>query len=164
VTPELRDRILERLEEAPLPAGFTVRRRNHYLGRWVRHGGWYPDRKLRLFRRDRGRWGGRNPHDRARVDGRVEDLGADLLHYSYESLSDHVRTIDSFTTIAAAEKRARGEHAGWLDLTLRPIARSLRMYILQAGFLDGWPGFVSAVMSGYYVFLKYAKLRELEGR
>lgn len=162
VSPELRASILAALERAELPAGFECARRTRYLGRWIRHGGWYPDRKLRLFRRTAGRWGGTNPHDHVRVDGPVERLAGDLLHHSYRSLSDHLRTIDSFTTIAAREKHAAGRRAGLLDTTLRPLGKFLRMYVLRAGFLDGWPGFAAAVSGAYYVFLKYAKLREME--
>ncbi len=164
ISPELRAAILAALTRDELPDGFTVARRNHYMGRWIRHGGWYPDRKLRLFRKSRGRWRGANPHDRARVDGRVETLDGDLLHESYESIADHLRTIDSFTTIAAREKHGRGERARPFDLTLRPFAKFLHSYFIKAGFLDGFPGLVIAVTGSLYVFLKYAKLRELQGR
>lgn len=163
VSPELRAAILDRLAREPLPDGFTMARRNHYMGRWIRHGGWYPDAKLRLFRRSRGRWTGTNPHDRARVEGPVERLAGDLLHWSYASLAHHVRTINSFTDIAAREKHARGERATIFDLTVRPWARFARMYIVRRGFLDGVPGFVVAVMGAFYVFLRYAKLRSLGG-
>jgi glycosyltransferase involved in cell wall biosynthesis len=161
VSPELRASMLAALERDELPDGFRFPRRNRYLGRWIRHGGWYPDRKLRLFRRSRGRWAGQNPHDRVHVDGAVADLDGDLLHDSYRSLSDHLRTIDSFTTIAAREKLAAGDRASLLDLTLRPWWKFVRMYVVKAGFLDGVPGLVVAVMGAYYVFLKYAKLREI---
>jgi glycosyltransferase involved in cell wall biosynthesis len=161
VSPELRASILAALDRAELPDGFSFPRRNRYLGRWIRHGGWYPDRKLRLFRRGRGRWGGRNPHDRVHLDGTVVELTGDLLHDSYRSLSDHLRTIDSFTTIAASEKHAAGERATLIDVTLRPWGRFARMYLLKAGFMDGMPGFIAALMGTYYVFLKYAKLWEM---
>jgi glycosyltransferase involved in cell wall biosynthesis len=162
LSPELRDAILARLAREPLPDGFTMARRNHYMGRWIRHGGWYPDAKLRLFRRSRGRWTGTDPHDRARVDGAVERLDGDLLHWSYASLSDHLRTIDSFTSAAAKARYARGERARMFDLTLRPWARFLKMYVVKRGFLDGVAGFVIAVMGAFYVFLRYAKMRALE--
>lgn len=164
VSPELAASIREALARPELPAGFECARRTWYLGRWIRHGGWYPDRKLRLFRRSAGRWGGTNPHDHVHVEGRVERLAGDLLHYSYRSLSDHLRTIDNFTTIAAREKHAAGVRAGVLDVTLRPLGKFLRMYVVRAGFLDGWPGWAAAVSGAYYVFLKYAKLRELAER
>lgn len=160
VSDELRASIAEALGAADLPEGFECARRTLYLGRWIRHGGWYPDRKLRLFRRSAGGWTGRNPHDRVEVRGRVVRLRGDLLHLSYDSLADHVATINSFTSIAAQEKRAAGERAGLLDVTLRPAGKFLRMYVLKLGLLDGWPGFAAAVSGAYYVFLKYAKLRE----
>jgi hypothetical protein len=92
------------------------------------------------------------------VDGRVERLRGDLLHHSYHSLADHLRTVNSFTDIAAREKHARGVRAGVIDLTARPLWKFLRMYLFRAGFLDGVPGFCVAVTGAYYVFLKYAKL------
>ena len=162
VSPELRASLLAALERGDLPDGFEMARRTWYLGRWIRHGGWYPDRKLRLFRRSKARWGGTNPHDHVKTDGRVERLDGDLLHYSYRSLSDHLKTIDFFTTIAAREKHARGRRAGLLDLVGRPAWKLLRMYVLKAGFLDGVAGLVFAVTGAYYVFLKYAKLLELQ--
>jgi glycosyltransferase involved in cell wall biosynthesis len=162
VSPELRASILAALDRTDPPEGFEMARRTRYLGRWIRHGGWYPDAKVRLFRRSKGRWGGVNPHDRVRVEGRVERLRGDLLHHSYRSIADHLRTIDSFTTIAAREKHARGGRAGVASLVFRPFGKFLRMYLLRAGLLDGAPGFVVAVTGAFYVFLKYAKLWELQ--
>ena len=161
LTPELGREMLEALAAPDLPAGFSMPRRNRYLGRWIRHGRWYPDRKVRLFSRERGRWGGRNPHDHVQVDGPVRDLRGDLLHYSYASLSDHVRQIDSFTTIMAREKHAEGVRGRFWRLLVHPPFSFVKGYFLQAGFLDGRAGFVVAVMGAYYVFVKYAKLWEL---
>ncbi len=162
LTPELAASVRAALESPGTHAGFACNRRTWHLGRWILHGGWYPDRKVRLFRRDRGRWGGRNPHDHVDLDGPAGLLPGDLLHYSYRDLSAHLRQVDFFTTVSAREKHARGRRAGVLDLTLRPAGKFLRMYLLKAGFLDGFAGFVVAVTGAYYVFLKYAKLRELE--
>lgn len=164
LSPELQTAVLAALERAgadDAPAGFTCNRRTWYLGRWIGHGGWYPDRKLRLFDRRRGRWGGTNPHDHVHVDGPVEHLPGDLLHYSYDSISDHLRTIDLFTTIAAREKFKQGRRGGVLPLLLRPGWKFLRMYVFRAGFLDGRAGLLVALLGSYYVFLKYAKLMEL---
>jgi glycosyltransferase involved in cell wall biosynthesis len=162
VSPELKASILAALERPDAPDAFEMSRRTWYLGRWIRHGGWYPDRKVRLFRRSKGRWGGTNPHDRVEVAGRVGRLEGDLLHYSYLSISDHLRTLDSFTTIAAREKHAAGRRAGLADIALRPFGKFLRMYVARAGFLDGRAGFVVAVTGAFYVFLKYAKLWDLQ--
>lgn len=162
VSPELRASILSALSAASPPEGYSCARRTWYLGRWIRHGGWYPDRKVRLFRRSAGRWAGVNPHDRVEVTGRVEPLSGDLLHFSYDSISDHLRTIDAFTSIAAREKHAAGVRAGLGGLLLHPAGKFVRMYLLRAGFLDGVPGFAVAVSGAYYVFLKYAKLWEMQ--
>jgi len=159
LSPELRRSIEAALERDDDTAGFEFSRLTRYMGRWIRHGGWYPDRKLRLFRRSSGRFEGRNPHDRVRVNGRVERLAGDILHDPFRSLSDHIRTIDRYTTVAAEEKHARGVRASLVDLTLRPWGKFVRMYLLKRGLFDGLPGFVVAVTGAFYVFLKYAKLR-----
>ena len=162
LSPELSASGRRALEDPGDRAGFECARLTFHGGRPIRHGGWYPDRKLRLFDRRRARWGGRNPHDHVVADGPVGRLEGDLLHHSYRSLSDHVRQIDFFTTIAAREKKARGERSSLFRLALHPFGKFLRMYFLKAGFLDGTAGFVVAVTGAYYVFLKYAKLRELD--
>ena len=158
---ELQQSVLAALERDDPPAGFTCNRRTHYLGRWIDHGGWYPDRKLRLFRRSGGRWGGVNPHDHVHLEGTVEHLRGDLLHYSYDSIADHLNTINLFTTIAAREKHKRGGRGSLVSLLLRPGWKFLRMYVFRAGFLDGRAGLIVALLGSYYVFLKYAKLTEL---
>ncbi|MHC4820617.1 MAG: glycosyltransferase family 2 protein [Planctomycetota bacterium] len=164
-TPELAKSIQAALESGDGdggPAAYSFPRRTWHLGRWIRHGGWYPDRKIRLFDRRRGEWGGRNPHDHVKVQGDVERLSGDLLHYSYRDLSAHLKQIDFFTTIAARDKHERGERFRLHRLVLRPVGKFLRMYLLKSGWMDGAAGFILAVTGAYYVFLKYAKLRELE--
>jgi glycosyltransferase involved in cell wall biosynthesis len=158
LSPELRASIVAALTTGDETDGYEFARLNRYLGRWIRHGGWYPDRKIRLFRRDRGRFEGRNPHDRVRIRGTVRRLAGELLHDPYRSISDHLRTIDRYTTVAAEEKHARGERASLIDLTVRPWVRFVRMFLIRRGFLDGAHGFLLAVSGAYYVFLKYAKL------
>ena len=162
LSPELSASVKRALEDPGDRAGFECARLTFHVGRPIRHGGWYPDRKVRLFDRRRGKWGGSNPHDRVRLEGPAGRLDGDLHHYSYRSLSDHLRQIDFFTDIAAREKRARGERSSTWKLALHPLGKFLRMYVLKAGFLDGAAGFVVAVTGAYYVFLKYAKLREIE--
>lgn len=168
VTPELRARI-EAVLAAPAADGYTVNRRNIYLGAWIRGGGFYPDRKLRLFRRGRGRWGGVNPHDHVRLDpaGTIVHLGGDLEHLTYDSIADHLKTIDYFSTIAAGEKLSRGQRLVTLQLLLNPPFKFFKMFVLQAGFVDGWRGLIVAALGAFYVFLRYAKLWEkihVEGR
>lgn len=159
VSPELRESILKAVEN-PDAEGYAVPRPVYYINRWIRHCGWYPDRKVRLFRRDKGRWGGENPHDKISLEGRSGVLRGDLYHLSFDNISDHMKTINSFTDIAAAEGVARSKSAGWFSLLLRPPATFIKMYFLKLGFLDGAPGFIASALSAYHVFSKYVKIRE----
>lgn len=160
VTPELAGEIKEVLKD-PKAYAYAVPRHVFYLGRWIDHSGWYPDYKVRLFNKDKGRWGGINPHDEVVVDGRSECLNGDLIHYSYKDISHHVNTINNFTSIGAEEYLKLGKRGSPWDMVSRPIGTFLKKYLLKQGFRDGLPGFIIAVSSAYYVFLKYAKLWEL---
>ncbi len=162
VSPELAAEIrtiLERRTHAEV--GYAMPRKTFYLGRWITHGGWYPGRKLRLVRRGCARHAGVNPHDHICADGPVGNLKGDLHHFTYKNLSDHLERINRYTTVGARELNAAGKGAAFLHMMVNPPARFLRMYFLRLGFLDGMPGFIVAVMAAYYVFLKYAKLREM---
>ncbi|MHA7837015.1 MAG: glycosyltransferase family 2 protein [bacterium] len=139
------------------PGGYRVDRMTFHLGRWIRHGDFYPDRKLRLFRRSRARWVGRDPHGRVEVDGEVGDLAGVLEHYSYADLADQIGRIQFFSDQAADSLVAEGIPFRLRRLVLHPPGRFLRTYLLRRGFLDGIPGLVIAVASAFYVFLKYAK-------
>jgi len=162
VSPELAAQIKDILDRADVAEiGFSMPRKTFYLGRWITHGGWYPNRKLRLVRRGKAIWKGINPHDHLYVEGSVGRLTGDLHHYTYRDIAHHLETINQYTTVAAREMRARGQGHAVAHMLLNPIARFLKMYLLRLGFLDGLPGLVVAGMSSYYVFLKYAKLWEL---
>jgi glycosyltransferase involved in cell wall biosynthesis len=139
------------------PVAYRLNRITYHLGRWIRHGDFYPDWKLRLFRRSRARFVGFDPHGRVEVEGEVGVLAGDLEHYSYRDLSDQVQRIQFFSDQAADALMVRQRPFRIRDLVLRPPARFLRSYLLKQGFRDGLPGFVIAVASGFYVFLKYAK-------
>jgi len=142
--------------------GYHLNRHTEYLGRWINHGGWYPQWRLRLFDRRAGGWTGVDPHDRVEVSGSTARLSGDLRHHTYRDLSDHVRTINSFTSIAARERRSAGRRFSPVMMIVGPLWRISRTYVLRLGFLDGRPGLVLGDMAGYYVFLKHAKLLELE--
>jgi len=162
VTPELAAEILGLLAAPPEAiAGCSVPRRTWYLGRWIAHGGWYPDRKVRLVRRGRGRWEGARIHERLVAEGGIRKLRGDLLHYTYRDIADHLRTIDRFTTEAAQTVAARPRRGVIAGMLVHPPAKFLKMYLLQGGFLDGLQGFMVAVLGSHYVFLKYAKAWEL---
>lgn len=149
------------LEAAPPDvAGFSMPRLSYYLGRWIRHGGWYPDRKIRLVRRGRGRWGGVEPHDKLEVNGRVAELSQPILHAVYRNISDQLATIDRFSDIAAREKgRASGLYV--LVGLGHAVGKFVECYLWKLGLLDGWAGLVIAMNSAWYVFLKHAKAWEM---
>lgn len=146
-------------------AGYSLPRRSQYLGRWIRHGTWYPDRSVRLFDRRRGRFEARatyDLHERVALDGPVVALAHDLLHEPYRSISEHLRTIDRYTTIMAEGMNARGRRARVGDLVLHPAWRFFQFYVLKAGFRDGWRGLLLAYLAAHYVRLRYAKLLALQ--
>jgi glycosyltransferase involved in cell wall biosynthesis len=163
VSKKLREQILIALEN-PKADGYAIPRLVYYINRWILHCGWYPARKVRLVRKGRGRWGGENPHDRLFVEGRVDNLRGDIYHLSFDDVSEHLRTINSFTDIAADERVGKGETAGYASMTLRPVGAILKMYFLKRGFLDGIPGLIVSALSAYHVFCKYMKIWERTGR
>lgn len=163
VTPELRDEINQTLSDhAGTYAGFSVPRLVFYLRRWWRRGGWYPDYDVRLFRRDRASWAGTDPHEKILIDGKVRRLRHPLQHYSYRSIEDHLQRINHFTSISARELWKEGKRFHRSDALFRPAFRFFRSYVLKRGFLEGFAGFHVALTAAVYVFLKYAKLWELE--
>lgn len=165
VSPELRAEILDELEgHAGDYVGYQFPRMVNYIGRWIRHGEWYPDVKLRLFLKDRGRSGGQEPHDQVFVNGPVKTLKNHLWHYTYDDLHDHLETMNRFSSITAQEKMRAGSKFRWLDLFFRPPFRFFKAFILRGGFLDSWRGFLIALISAFGVAMKYAKLWELEYR
>jgi glycosyltransferase involved in cell wall biosynthesis len=143
-------------DAAPDVGGFSMPRLSRYLGRWIRHGGWYPDRKVRLVRRGRGAWQGVNPHDKLAVSGRVVDLTRPFLHYVYRNISDQVATMNSFSEIYAQQDAPRGGWFVWAGM-FHALGKFSECYLWKLGLLDGMPGLVIAVNSAGYVFLKHAK-------
>jgi glycosyltransferase involved in cell wall biosynthesis len=161
VSPPLHQEIEAILAGGGPHAGYAIPRRNVFWGRWIRHGGLYPDWQLRLFRRDRGRFGGRPVHESVTVDGTVGRLTGHLDHRSYRDVADFLERADRYSTLAAEEWVASGHRARPLvDLVLRPVGRFLAMYVARAGFLDGWRGFLLAVLYAYYVLMRSAKVWE----
>lgn len=140
----------------PDVGGVSMPRLSRYLGRWIRHGGWYPDRKVRLVRRGRGRWQGVNPHDKLVADGDIIHLKQPFLHYVYRSISDQVVTMNRFSEIYAQQGPSRG---GWFVVAglFHAVGKFLECFLWKLGFLDGIPGLIIAMNSAGYVFLKHAK-------
>lgn len=146
--------------------GYTMNRLTNYCGHWVRYSGWYPDTKLRLFRKGKGEWRGVNPHDRFDVfePSRTAHLKGDLLHYSYYTREDHLKQIEYFSDIASRELHERGKHVGFPLLVAKVVFQFVKNFILRAGFLDGRTGFTIARLSAYATWRKYTKLRLLNDR
>jgi glycosyltransferase involved in cell wall biosynthesis len=161
VSEPLRAEIDATLAAGPAEIGFRIPRQNFFQGAWVRHGGWYPDLQLRLFRRGRGTFTGSAVHESVCVDGPVGRLKAPLVHQSYRGVADFVARANRYSELAARELAGTGRGGSLADLLLRPSWRFLSMYVLRAGFLDGWRGFILAVLYAHYVFLRAAKVREL---
>src|SRR5262249_50692864 len=123
----------------PYIAGYEMPRLCRYMGRWIKHSGWYPDYKLRLYNRKAGCWKGDFVHESVSVRGEVRRLEGDLLHYTVRSASEHHQRMDRYTTLAAEEMRQRGMRASAASLMIAPAASFIRSYLLRLGFLDGIP-------------------------
>ncbi len=164
ITPPLARRIREILASPVRADGYHIPRQNFFLGRWIRHGGWYPDYVLRLFRRQSGRFRERAVHEAVEVNGRTAHLAEPLEHYTYDSISAFIHRMDRYSGLAAEEMRRAGARFQAWDLVLRPLATAFRMYVLQGGFRDGIPGLALAGLYGGYTFAKYVKLWEMEAK
>jgi glycosyltransferase involved in cell wall biosynthesis len=151
-------------DSQPAATGYRFARRAQYLGRWILHSGWYPDYKLRLFDRQRGRWQGDYVHESVVVAGPVETLTGEILHYPYDSLAQHRSRIEFYTDLAAQEMLARGERVGFLRRQLAPPWIFFCTYFLRLGVLDGYQGFLIARMAARYVARKYEKVRNSQVR
>lgn len=143
----------------PEVSAFSMPRLSRYLGKWIKHGGWYPDRKVRLVRRGKGMWKGDGLHEKLIVNGKIEQLSEPILHHVYRNISDHVVTINRFSDIYAGE---RGSANGWFVFAgaVHVLGKFAECYLWKLGFLDGIPGLVIAMNSAWYVFLKHAKAWE----
>jgi len=151
------------LKNGKMHDGYVVNRRTSYCGKWIRHCGWYPDKKLRLWNRKMGRWEGAI-HERVQLvpDAKITGLKGDLLHFAFKSISEHIETANRYSEIAATDACTKGRKAGLIvDVILNPPAVFLHKYILQLGFLDGYYGYVICRISAFANFLKYSKLRLL---
>lgn len=159
ISPELRTSIEALQRVGPEQAAYQMPRRSWYIDRWVKHSGWYPDYKVRLYDRRRARWQGEYVHESVSVNGSTGTLHGDLLHYTVMTLDEHHQRLGRYTTLAAEEMRARGQRPGMLSLLLAPPATFLKSYLLKFGFLDGRAGLMIAGFAAYYVFLRNAKAR-----
>lgn len=140
---------------------YTMPRMAQYLGKWIVHSGWYPDRKVRLYDRGKAKWAGDFVHESVKVDGKVGRLESNILHFTCDSISEHVKTMERYTTLAAQEIASRKEKVGAGKLIVSPPWTFFKTYFLQLGFLDGVEGLILAYMAAFYTFVKYAKARNM---
>lgn len=161
LSPELREELLALAKTEPDCAGFAMPRQVFYLGRWIRHSGWYPDPKIRLFRKDRARWEGEFVHERLAVDGEIKTLAGPIDHFTYRDIHDHLARINRFSDLGAQKLYAAKKKCRWYHLAVLPWSRFLKSYVLKLGVLDGFAGLVISVLNGYAIFVRYAKLREI---
>ncbi len=163
VSPELREEIM-RLRDAGFPGfqGWKLLRVSFYMGRWIRHGTWYPDYVMRLFDRRVAQVKGNEPHDRIEVDGKTSKLKSELMHYPYRSLAEHLQRMDKYTTVMAHTLNSQGKKASLFNVVINPWTRFVKYYFLRAGFLDGWRGLVMAYLASQYVRTKYIKLMVMQ--
>jgi glycosyltransferase involved in cell wall biosynthesis len=164
VTPELAREIRERLSTVPSEAAFRIPRVTWHLGRWVRTTDWYPDYQTRLYDRRTAAWTGKYVHEAVTVRGATGQLRGELQHYAYRDIADHLETINRYTSLAARQMHEAGRRAGLLQLAGHPPLAFLRNYVARGGIREGAAGFVISSMNAYYVFLKFAKLWELQRR
>jgi len=144
--------------------GYEMNRLTNYCGSWIRHGGWYPDRKLRLFHRDKFEWGGERIHEniiQKEPAAKVERLSGDLLHYSYYSIAQHIAQANLFTDMTAELAIEKGKHAGMHKIIFNPMVKFFRDYVIRLGFLDGYYGYIVCRISAQATFMKYAKIRQM---
>jgi glycosyltransferase involved in cell wall biosynthesis len=139
--------------------GYIVHRRTYYLGRWIQHGGWYPDYEIRLYDRNKGKWEG-GLHAKVTVEGRIKTMKNHYFHYTYRDISDQVQTIDRYSQIAVEDMFREGKKFSFINMLLNPPFRFIKEYIFKRGFLDGIPGVVIIISTMFYVFIKHAKLWE----
>ncbi len=165
VTPELAEELkrVVRSNDGRF-AGYSVARRAYFLGRWIKHCGWYPSRVIRLFRRGKGSFSENRVHEQLHLDGPVGQLSNDLLHFTDPTLHHYFAKFNKYTSLAAQDLKESGRSCSLFDLLIRPPFTFAKMYLIRAGFLDGMRGFMLSVLSSVYVFTKYVKLWELTKR
>lgn len=162
VTHELREEILRTIASPDAKAAYSVPRRTIHSGQWIRYGGWYPNRVIRLFRRELGQWTDSPVHERWETTGATGELASDLNHYSFRDIADQVSRNNVYSTLGARKLKEEGGKFTVWKLLFKPVSKFIETYVIKRGFLDGYRGFIISVSAAYSVFLKWAKLWEVE--
>lgn len=161
LSPELGAEIIEEFAELDPEAGYLFPRKSFHLGRWIGYGGWYPDYQLRLFNKDKSQWNSAALHEKVEVKRKIAMKGP-MLHWVFDSLSDQVVTNDRYSTLGAEQLHKAGKKFSLFKLLTKPVSKFIETYFVKRGFLDGMPGFIIAVSASYSIFLRYAKMWELQ--
>jgi len=163
VEPALADEICDIIRMPEARDGYRIPRKTFFLGKWMKHGGWYPDLNLRLFRRGKGRYEERAVHEALKVDGTVGVTRNAIEHHTYPDLASYMSTINKYSSLAVevmAQKGLPASKTSWVSIVIRPLFTFLHKYVIRLGFLDGKHGLVLNIFHAYYVFAKYAKAWE----
>ncbi|MNS56562.1 Glycosyl transferase family 2 [compost metagenome] len=163
LSPELQAEILEKFSSLDPEAGYQIPRRSFHLGRWIGYGGWYPDYQLRLFNKSLSQWNAADVHEKVETK-KVLRLQNPILHWVFDSISHQVVTNDRYSTLGAQQLQKAGKKFLLVKLLVKPLSKFLETYLWKRGFLDGLPGFIISIGAAYSVFLKFAKLWEMEMR
>jgi glycosyltransferase involved in cell wall biosynthesis len=144
--------------------GFTMNRLNNYCGQWIRHGSWYPDKKLRIINRKKGYWSSHLVHEFIIMQEQptIFHLKGDLLHYAYESIEEHITKNNSYSQLSAQLLFQKGRRSNRFTIICNPFWAFIHSYIIRLGFLDGFNGFIIAINLAHLTFLKYIKLFQLQ--
>ncbi len=162
LTAELKNELLKFKESKPSFPAYSIPRKAYFLGKWIKHSGWYPGRVTRLFNQQKAYFNNKDVHENLHIEGETGKLNADLEHYTDPSISHYFFKFNNYTTLAADELLKKGKKFSVSDILIRPIFIFIKMYFIKRGFLDGLQGFILAVFSSAYVFTKYSKLWELK--
>ena len=160
VSEELQAAIAALPEDSPA-AAFSINRLSRFLGVWIRHCGWHPEYVVRLFDSRRARFNDKQVHEAVETEGELQRLPGLVYHYTYATFESYLEKMNRYSTLSASEMAAKGRRSSLAGAVLRAHATFWRMWLLRAGFLDGWPGTVLCLVSGFYTLGKYAKLRQL---
>ena len=160
---ELKKSVLKSKEEGLSADAYEFSRMNFFCGKAIKHGGWYPDKKIRLWNRTKGKWGGNNLHEIIDLQENTskKNLSGDLLHYSFTSISQHIRQIDKFSDMKAELDFKAGKKSNLLKIVGLPMIKFFLLYFVKLGILDGYYGLVIAINSAHFTFLRYTKLKSL---
>ncbi|HUU50460.1 MAG TPA: glycosyltransferase family 2 protein [Nitrospinota bacterium] len=161
ITSELREEIADTLSQENSVDGYYIPRKNFFDKKWIRYGGWYPDYNLRLFKKNKGRFKERQVHEKIDLNGKAGYLKNPLEHHTYKNITDFLKRMNKYSTLSAEELYKNKKKVSYLDIMFRPPFTFLKMYILKRGFLDGYLGFLLALLYSFYTFAKYIKLKEL---